>query len=120
MDICFIKNDYELHDYINHLFKYDVDVDKEKVALVILKQYLSHKMPKQMDSQFDYHVSNLRFLADYLDEVNLPEREAFLSGYIVAYDDEIFGAATGNWSISAEEIYEEFYQYLQNWLLKYT
>ncbi|CAI3926087.1 unnamed protein product [Commensalibacter communis] len=121
LDICFIKSHYELQDYLDHLFKYDVDVDKEKVALVILKQYFNEKVPKQLDSQLRYHVSILRFLADYLDEINLPENEASLISRIIAYEDEIILSEIGDvLSISVEEIYAEFYQYLQNWLSKYT
>ncbi|CAI3922676.1 hypothetical protein [Commensalibacter communis] len=121
LDICFIKSHYELQDYLDHLFKYDVDVDKEKVALVILKQYFNEKVPKQLDSQLHYHVSILRFLVDYLDEINLPENEASLISRIIAYEDEIILSEIGDvLSISVEEIYAEFYQYLQNWLSKYT
>ncbi|EUK18604.1 hypothetical protein [Commensalibacter papalotli (ex Servin-Garciduenas et al. 2014)] len=72
----------------------------------------------QFDNQFNYHISNLKILADYLYDVNSFKKEVSLISYILAYDDEILLAERGYFSISSEQVYIGFYNYLQNWILK--
>lgn len=120
LDICFLTNEDEVRDYINDFFRYDVNIDIEKVALKVFKQYFENKMPKLLDSQLNDHILNLKLLADYLFDINYRLGEATLGGYITGYDDDITGAQKGGWSITPQEIYVKLYQYLQNWISRFS
>ncbi len=124
LDICFLKDNIDIQNYVEHLVlnseNKHVREDKQLVALQVLKEYFENKLPKVLDNQLDFHVSNLRYIVQYLNDVGNESGENNLDSYIIGYDDQIALACLGLAGMSPQEAYDFLYYYLDDWIKKFV
>lgn len=120
LHICYLNNEREVLDYINYLVmsseEKKQDQLKSVVALHVLREYFQNYLPKILDDQLDSHIVKLRELAQYLYELIDLNNEVSLDSYIVTFDDQITLAIEGNAGMTPQMAYNEFYQFLEDWI----
>lgn len=105
LDICFLKNDEEIRNYLNRLRRVDFIIDETTVAINILKEYIS----KENSANLYEYIANIDLIALYI-------RDPDLTDLLCIYEDQIDLASLGYLSISVEQAFNEFLRHLNKWL----
>ncbi|WEV50133.1 hypothetical protein OZX61_12410 (plasmid) [Acinetobacter sp. ESL0695] len=109
LDICFLKNDEEIRNYLTKLRRVDFIIDETTVAINILKEYIS----KESSSNLYEYIANIDLIASHI-------RDPDLTDLLSIYGNQIELASLGYLKISVEQAFNEFLQHLNKWLEQHT
>ena len=110
LDICFLKSDAEVKNYFHKLIRADLDIhDEQLISINILKEYISNKLPSNLDSELDQYITDVELICWHIKDSNL-------TSLLYIYTDQINLAYEKVLTISVKEAFEEFLKHIKTWL----
>ena len=66
LDICFMKSEEDVREYFNQLSYVDLNLNRQKIAVTILKEYLLEKYPLNLNTDIEQYLSDINFITKHI------------------------------------------------------
>lgn len=106
-----MKSEEDVREYFNQLSYVDLNLNRQKIAVTILKDYLLEKYPQNLNTDIRQYLSDINFITRHIidDELLL---------LLNIYEAQIDLAYTRTIQMTVKEAFDVYLYYLTEWLEK--
>ncbi|KAB0624726.1 hypothetical protein F7P75_12110 [Acinetobacter gandensis] len=116
LNLCFMESTDKISKYFYDINPQLLNIDIDKISLTVFDEYLLKKLPEKINDQYEYHINNLIFLSEYLNDLRDDLQRASLYSHIIIYDDEINYLIQNQASVQTQNTYMQLYDFLRKWI----